>query len=120
MEIRQYLNDWWQGKPERGKRSGKWPKVRDEHLKEHPFCEACGGTDNLQVHHIVPVSHGGPELEPPNLMTLCTDGPAGTNCHYIFGHSADWKARNSNAKVDAKVFRDRLRTREYPHETQNR
>ena len=117
MDLRQYVDDWWQGRPERGSRGGKWPKVREEHLKQHSVCEACGGKKSLQVHHILPLSHGGLELEPANLLTLCTDGPGGMNCHLVLGHSGDWKARNSMARWDAADLRVRLESREYPPET---
>lgn len=72
------------------RRSGKWPAVRDAHLKEHPYCEACGRATDLNVHHIVPV-HVQPalELEPMNLMTLCERKT--WNCHLWIGHNGNWR-----------------------------
>lgn len=36
-------------------------------------CTRCGSTRNLQVHHIVPLSHGGERYALSNLTTLCRD-----------------------------------------------
>jgi 5-methylcytosine-specific restriction protein A len=33
-------------------------------------CVRCGATDGLEVHHVVPLAHGGGN-EPANLETLC-------------------------------------------------
>lgn len=32
----------------------EWPMARMAYLRKHPACEACGATDELSVHHIVP------------------------------------------------------------------
>lgn len=73
-------------------RSGHWPTVRKAFVKLHPMCAACGSTNNLNVHHVVPF-HERKELEcdPNNLITLCRD------CHFHIGHHDNWK--NSNPKV---------------------
>ena len=39
--------------------------ARDNHT-----CQKCGATKRLQVHHIVPLRHGGND-EPSNLITVC-------------------------------------------------
>jgi hypothetical protein len=81
-------------------RSPEWREVRDEHVRLHPFCAACGGDRKLQVHHILPFHlHPDLELDPENLLTLC-ERPA-RFCHYVFGHFHNWKAYNPNVVVDA-------------------
>ena len=32
-------------------RSSKWSNVRKQHLKENPYCIACGRDKKLEVHH---------------------------------------------------------------------
>lgn len=83
------------------KRSPKWRKVRKKHLKAEPYCVACGKRKKLQVHHIKPF-HIAPELElePTNLITLCTNRVM--NCHLIIGHRRNFKNHNENVKRDAK------------------
>ena len=73
-------------------RSPKWESVRENHIRKNGFCIACLGKNLLEVHHLLPF-HLFPEreLDPANLMTLCTDGPGGMNCHLVFGHGGDWK-----------------------------
>jgi 5-methylcytosine-specific restriction endonuclease McrA len=39
-------------------------------------CQFCGARSNLQVHHIIYRSHGGPDAE-DNLITLCA------TCHEV-------------------------------------
>lgn len=81
-------------------RSSKWPKVRKQHLAENPVCSACGRSKNLEVHHIEPV-HLNPdrELDPTNLITLCSDP-----CHIVFGHFMDYKSWNINVVKDCSVY----------------
>jgi len=104
------LLDWWRGKPNLGKRSPKWRKVRAEHLKSYPCCAACGGTKKLEVHHILPF-HLFPaqELCRDNLMTLCE----ARGCHLIFGHVWSWKGWNPTAVEDALKFREKRRTLDF-------
>jgi 5-methylcytosine-specific restriction protein A len=77
------------------RRSRRWPAVEHAHLKAHPDCAACGGTDHLEVHHVLPF-HLFPRLElaPTNLITLCESGRAGVLCHLHYGHCGDWAAFN--------------------------
>jgi len=97
-----------QNSPEtdRESRSPKWPKVRKEFLKTHPACESCGQKDNLQVHHVV-AFHCDPklELDPENLITLCTDGPSNLNCHFVIGHCGNTKTNNPHVRRDAQRMR---------------
>lgn len=87
-----------------GKRSSQWSAVRAKFLQDHPKCSACGGTKSLNVHHIHPFEYY-PELEldaEHNLITLCEDGPAGMNCHFVFGHcGASWMHWNPRVIYDA-------------------
>lgn len=74
-------------------RSPQWPAVRAAHLKKEPSCQACGGTDHLEVHHIAPF-HVSPalELDETNLITLCEK--PGHCCHFVMGHFHDWSRWN--------------------------
>jgi 5-methylcytosine-specific restriction protein A len=91
-------------------RSGRWPRVRLEHLKDHPTCAVCGGKTNIEVHHIEPF-HLCPEreLDPTNLLTLC-EAP-GHNCHFIFGHLLSWRSYNPMVRADAFAWRERIEDR---------
>jgi hypothetical protein len=55
---------------------------------------------SLEVHHIEPV-HLNPdrELDPSNLITLCSDP-----CHIVFGHFMDYKSWNINVVKDCSVY----------------
>jgi hypothetical protein len=83
-------------------RSHQWPAVRRAHLQAFPTCAACGGTDALEVHHVLPY-HVCPsaELEPANLLTLCAAGPSGMDCHLYWGHGGDWSDYCPTAPQDA-------------------
>lgn len=91
------------------RRSGAWPRIRAEWLVENPCCEACGGMDSLEVHHVVPF-HERPDLElcKSNLMTLCESGPGGMNCHLVLGHRGNWKLVNPGVRLFAAKFRRML------------
>jgi len=85
------------------RRSSVWGMVRDAHLEENPTCEACGGVDKLQVHHVIPV-HLDPssELDYNNLITLCM----GINeCHLRIGHDGSWLRHNPFVHTDCLEFR---------------
>jgi len=84
-------------------RSGKWAKVRREHLDKEPDCIACGRSDELEVHHIVPLSAGGDELDPDNLCTLCADP-----CHLVHGHLMNYRRFNPLVREDCRRYRARL------------
>ncbi len=66
----------------------------------HNQCAACGATDNLQYHHLIPRSLGGSDEE-TNLITLC--GACHAKAH---GVRADWRsselARHALAKKKAR------------------
>lgn len=90
-------------------RSPKWQSVRKEHLKKEPQCRACGKTKNLEVHHIVPV-HMDPnrELDPSNLITLCSE-----QCHIMFGHLMDFKSWNNTVVEDCMSMQNKIHSRPY-------
>lgn len=86
-------------------RSGKWARVRREHLAKEPECIACGRTEDIEVHHILPY-HERPELEldPANLASLCADP-----CHLVHGHLLSFRDRyNPNVREDCARYRQRL------------
>lgn len=86
------------------RRSNLWGKVRAAHLIKEPSCQACGGTEALEVHHIAPF-HLHPELElsEDNLITLCEKN--GHDCHFVFGHFHDWKLFNPNVRAMVAEYR---------------
>lgn len=88
-------------------RSSKWTEVRARHLSNHPVCEACGGIDHLEVHHIEPF-HINPSLElvDDNLITLC-EAPSRL-CHFIWGHFYNWKRINPNVVKDVNKWKKSL------------
>jgi transposase len=58
--------------PHRFYQSTKWKETREEALQRDDHeCQACGKEEDLHVHHIQPVSAGGPRFELNNLVTLC-------------------------------------------------
>lgn len=82
-------------------RSPQWEKVRKAYLRIHPTCAICGTMKDRQVHHLKPF-HIYPELEldPNNLITLCTSKYWGFNCHLIAGHEGNFKYENSHTLED--------------------
>ncbi len=96
-------------------RSNKWKKVREDHIKKQPFCQACGRNTNLEVHHIEPVSiNPDRELDPENLITLCSK-----YCHLVFGHFMDYNSWNPNVKEDCGVYYNKVLNKPIKLETQN-
>ena len=85
-------------------RSPLWDDVRDEHIRLHPTCEACGGENGVQAHHVKPY-HLFPamELDPTNLITLCT-GRSSCNCHLTFGHLGNWSHWNPRVREMAAEY----------------
>ena len=55
-----------------------WRRIRDRYIAAHQLCEQCLKEGQLtpaqEVHHILPLAHGGTHAE-NNLMALCT------SCH---------------------------------------
>lgn len=48
-----------------------WMDVRQQVINRDNSCSICGETENLQVHHIIPLARGGTNIG-MNLVTLCT------------------------------------------------
>jgi hypothetical protein len=94
-------------------RSGKWRTFERDLIKARGgVCEACGGSENPEGHHIEDFhAHPEKELDPDNVAILC--GPQGRNCHLRLGHSFDYRAINPRAKEDAARQRYRIKTRLY-------
>lgn len=89
-------------------RAPQWPRVRDAYLAEHPTCAACGTARELTAHHVEPVSRGGAELDPDNLIALCP------TCHWTFGHLCSWRSFNPDVRCDAAAFLEKVRARPPP------
>ena len=89
-------------------RSSGWGKVRRAFIKEHPLCAVCGHAGE-QVHHKRPF-HLQPslELDPQNLITLCTG-----HHHLLFGHLDDWKAFNPSVVEDSAAMLKAISARPY-------
>ena len=82
-------------------RAGAWRSVRAAHLEKEPACVACGRTNDLSVHHIIPVSISPTlELDPQNLITLCT-----SPCHMVFGHFMSYRCYNKDVRKMAQEYR---------------
>lgn len=82
-------------------RSPHWPAVEKAHLRIEPVCQACGTSNDLNVHHIKPY-HLYPqfELDSNNLITLCMSE---NKCHILLGHGNDFKEYNPNVVEDVKT-----------------
>lgn len=91
-------------------RSHLWPKVRKAYLEKNPTCAACGCSEFLEVHHVVPFAkHPELELDTNNFITLCQK--PGHNCHFHLGHLLSWKSYNSNVRVDSASFLRKVQNR---------
>lgn len=78
--------------------------MRRAHLRLQPVCQACGTTDNLEVHHKRPFHlHPELELQDSNLLTLCEK--KGHDCHFVFGHFHNWSAYNPFVVPDVARYR---------------
>lgn len=82
------------------RRSSKWESVQKKFLKNNFYCAACGATNKLNVHHILPF-HVYPEyeLKEENLITLCMSE---NKCHFLVGHGSSWKAYNPDVRTHAR------------------
>lgn len=93
-------------------RHPRWQEIARQHLRRFPTCAACGSRRNPQVHHIVPVSDWPEgELEPSNLLTLCTSYDYGVNCHLYHGHLGDWSRSNPTVIADSLAALQRVTLR---------
>jgi len=84
------------------RRSSGWRKVRKEFIKGK-VCAVCGGSKDLEVHHIVPFNiNPARELDPKNLIVLCDNKKNGVRCHLWFGHLGNYMLTNRTVRRDAK------------------
>jgi hypothetical protein len=114
MGVLKQISDLYQNKASLSDppRSDKWPTARKDYLKDHGTCTVCGGTKNLEVHHMKPFHvHPEFELDPTNFITLCEADDNGLNCHLLVGHLGDFKSVNLNVKEDAALWFTKLSTR---------
>ncbi len=104
-----YLKDLFDPATFGSRRSSQWPRVRREHLEEHPYCIACGSRKKLRVHHLRPF-HLFPELEldPGNLVTICQRKKYGINCHLLVGHRGNFRKINFDCVRDARYWYDKM------------
>lgn len=101
-----HLGDYVSTRTLGASRSGLWPHVRDQFLKDNPTCSVCNTTKDLAVHHQVPFSRDKSlELNVNNLITLCTVH------HFWQGHLGSWRSFNSNVVIDARILHDKIKTR---------
>ena len=100
-----HIIDRFLGKTPGKKRSSKWRGVRNSYLARWRYCESCGGTKKLEVHHVVPF-HERPdlELEPSNLMVLCRAKKYGISCHLLIGHKGNYRLINPDAYQTARMI----------------
>ena len=105
MSLKEFFSSWIFGDEIRDYRSREWSKVRSSHIAENPYCEVCGETKGLEVHHLLDASNFPEyELHPNNLMTLC--GIRTKNqCHFKYGHMGNYRKTNYNLINDIGVLR---------------
>lgn len=113
MGLVKHLVGVAQGKhPISAKRSGHWPTVRKHHLDLHPVCELCGGSEDLEVHHVRPFHlHPDLELDPDNLVTLCEAKKDGVNCHLFAGHLGNFRSFNVDVLADSAHWNQKIKQR---------
>ncbi len=61
---------------------------------EHERCELCGSGRDLQVHHIIPVVLGGPDVE-ENLIVVCAGCHAKLTPHGLLSSMGIERVRSS-------------------------
>jgi hypothetical protein len=96
------------------KRSPKWPEVEKAFRAQNPKCVACGGTEQLNVHHMFPFHYvvlcGRPDLEldPRNLLTLCTREDM--EHHLLLGHLDDYESYNPAVEQFVQTYKGQSAT----------
>lgn len=112
MNLEQTLENEKAKIPAGTARSSHWPAARAAHLKDHPTCAVCGGTEKLEVHHIRPFHlHPDLELDPSNFITLCEANKDGFDCHLGFGHLGNFKSFNVDVVADAAAWNAKIKNR---------
>lgn len=96
--------------PMRARRSSKWTEFRANFLRMNPTCAVCGGTEKLEVHHIIPF-HEAParELDALNVIVLCESWKGGLCCHLAVGHGGNYRKINPNVRRDAEYLAGMLK-----------
>ena len=90
-------------------RSSKWPAVRKQFLKLHPFCAACGSTEKVEVHHEIPYHlDRSRELDFSNMIPLCMGSG---RCHFVWGHLLNWRSNNKDVRVDCVRYYKKVENR---------
>jgi len=85
------------------RRSSKWKSFRDRFLKGK-VCAICGGTKDLQAHHIIPFCMAPEkELDEKNVIPLC-EGNRYCNCHLVFGHGFSYDDYNPHIRKSARYM----------------
>lgn len=107
MNFITQLKDRRQGKLNKTqKRSAMWYNMRKAFLQLHPSCSACGSTEKVDVHHIIPV-HVSPDMElaESNLITLCESSG---NHHLWAGHLGDFHSWNIYVREDSEILKRKI------------
>lgn len=83
--IRKLSSEYHLKKHHEGKNVYSKPLVMSKmryHKKKYNYCEICGCKENLECHHIVPITLENYEIyrEDPNIITVCK------NCHHDIHH----------------------------------
>ena len=109
LDFMEHIKDRIQGRADKGERRAlEWRRIRKEHLKLFNECYVCRKKTKLQVHHIIPFNIAPDlELNPDNLITLCTNKPV--NCHILYGHLGNYQDTNMTCVDDAVYWRRKLR-----------
>ena len=90
-------------------RSPKWDEVEKAFRAKNPKCVACGEGEKLNVHHMYPFHYvvlcGRPDLEldPRNLLTLCTREDL--EHHLLLGHLDDYESYNPQVEDFVKTYK---------------
>ena len=106
MDFLEWIKSLFQDKTFGAGRDSRWPKIRAEYLSKHPWCEICGGTKDLEIHHCTPVHvDKSQELLEKNLITLCSDD------HFNFGHLRNFRSWNEDIKKDSVIWRQKILNR---------
>jgi 5-methylcytosine-specific restriction endonuclease McrA len=92
----------------RARSSMAWQNARAAARKrDGERCRRCGASEQLEVHHVVPLAEGGAEFALSNLTTLCHD------CHVAVG------GRSSIVGQTPHTHEPQLRETHTQSETQN-
>ena len=84
-------------------RHPRWSALRDEFIKDNPFCEACGVKAET-VHHCIPFSTDPSlELKKENLLSLCDE------CHLVLAHLKSFRRHDKDIKKVALEFRNKIK-----------